>query len=321
MKSACDIFDQFRDASALTEDDRADFFIFTQDTQHVEDAAMAVSGLTLWLIEKEWNQKYFQWLLDAYNLYAKQLPDIVIERLIVGVLLVMMRYDRYIRENEKLLNAIQDVLTDAPELAYTALCNIARTSQIKRLEALNQQMTKELMPLMNKMGGEEFFDVIRKYQEDLDHVAKMQLDQNFLLFKSSYHSSFFTSRAANWLLPWNDEQLMNLPKEEREQMQDILDIWPMCDSDKYAMLSIAPSLRNSLRENLQVDMLHQVGDTLGISLIVTNGYVQQLYRYFRLSSFTNASPFELVPYMRDMLTYRLVVVGEKARQTINVLLK
>ena len=54
--------------------------------------------------------------------------------------------------------------------------------------------------------------------------------------------------------------------------------------------------------------------------IVTNGYVQQMYRYFRLSSFTHGTPFDLVPYLRDTLVYRLVVVGENAKKTINELL-
>ena len=319
MKDACDIFDLYRDASVLGEEDRADFFVLIQDTASEEDGAMAVSGLTLRLLEKGWQMEYMQWLLDAYLQYAHMLSDIVSERMIVGIILVLIKHNVAIRENSQLWDSIQEVLTDAPELAFTALCNIARTSQVKRLEAFNQQMTKELMPLMSKMGSDEFFDVIRKHQQDIDQISKMQLDQNFLIFKGLYNTPFFTSRAANWLLPWSDQQLQNVEEDEREQLQDILDIWPMCDSDKYAMLSISPMLRNSLRENLQVDMLHQVGESIGLSMLVTNGYIQQLYRYFRLSSFTHGSPFELVPYLRDTLVYRWVVVGEKSRQTISEL--
>lgn len=325
MQNACDIFDLFRDLDSVSIESRADFLAIVQDVDNEEDGAMAVSGLTLSLLEKEWNSSYFQWLLDAYLKYAQSLSDMVVERLIVGMILVMVRHSVAIRDNQELLESVQDVFTDVPELAFTAICNIARTSQIKKLEAFNHQMTKELMPLMDKVGSDEFFDVIRKYQEDLNHIAKLQLDQNFLIFKTTYNVPFFTSRAANWFLPWSEKQLQNVVEEDREQLQDILDIWPMCDSDKYALLSVSPMLRNSLREQLQVDMLHQVGENIGMSLLITNGYVQQMYRYFRLSSFRLAavdkcSPFDVVPHLRDTLVYRLLVVGDRAHNTINELL-
>jgi hypothetical protein len=141
-----------------------------------------------------------------------------------------------------------------------------------------------------------------------------------LIFKSAYYSEFFRSRAANWFYPWTDEQLVNAPENEREQLQDMLNLWPMCDSDKYALLGMSGMIRETLKNQIQGDMLSQVGDSIGHANIITNGYVQQLYRYFRLSSFTHGTPFELVPYLRDMLVYRLVVVGENAKKVINELI-
>ena len=78
-------------------------------------------------------------------------------------------------------------------------------------------------------------------------------------------------------------------------------------------------IRDTLKGQLQGDLMAQM-DTLGHANIVTNGYVQQLYRYFRLSSFTQSTPFDLVNYMRDTIVYRLVVVGERAKQAINQIL-
>jgi hypothetical protein len=54
--------------------------------------------------------------------------------------------------------------------------------------------------------------------------------------------------------------------------------------------------------------------------IVTNGYVQQLYRFFRLSSHTKAKPFELANHLRDLMVYRLIVVGDRAKLSISELL-
>ena len=93
----------------------------------------------------------------------------------------------------------------------------------------------------------------------------------------------------------------------------------MCDSDKYALLGMSSMIRDTLKGQLQGDLRAQM-DALGHTEIVTNGYIQQLYRYFRLSAFTQSTPFDLVGYLRDTIVYRLVVVGERAKQVINELL-
>lgn len=317
MTNAYDIFDFYRDAVILQEDDCADFLVIVQDTNAPADGAMAVSGLTLALLEREWSKEKMLLLMKAFALSS---TDMVRERVIVGLLLLMMKYNTIIRENTDLLDTIQEILTDEPELSFTALCNIARTAQVKQLEKFNQQMAKDIMPLMNQVGSDEFYDVIRKHQGEMERIARLHLDQNFLIFKTAYHTDFFRSRAANWFHPWTDEQLLNLPEEEREQLQEMIDLWPMCDSDKYALLGMSNMIRNTLKGQLQGDMLSQIGDQLGNATIITNGYVQQLYRYFRLSSFTHNTPFDLVPYLRDTLVYRLVVVGEKAKRSINELM-
>ena len=317
MIQATDIFNFYRDSAFLTEDDCADFLVIVQDSNSPMDGPMAVSGLSLSLLERDWSKEKVLLLMKAFSLTSS---DMVRERIIVGLLLILMKYNTIVRENIDLLDTIQDVLTDEPELSFTALCNIARTSQVKHLEKFNQQMAKDIMPLMNQVGSDEFYDVIRKHQGEMERIARLHLDQNFLIFKTAYYTDFFRTSAANWFSPWNDEQLQNLPEEERGQLQEMIELWPMCDSDKYALLGMSHVIRDTLKGQLQGDMLSHMGDSLGHATIITNGYVQQLYRYFRLSSFTHGTPFELVPYLRDTLVYRLVVVGDNAKRTINELL-
>jgi hypothetical protein len=249
-----------------------------------------------------------------------QTADIVRERIIVGIILLLVKHNAIVRLQTDMHDMIQDVLTDEPELSFTALCNIARTSQVKYLEQFNQKMTKDIMPLMNKVGSDEFYEVISKHQSEMERIARLNLDQNFLIFKSSYYTDFFRSRAANWFYPWTDEQLVNVPEDEREQLREMMRIWPLCDSDRYALLGMTNMLRDTLREQFQGDMLAQMADTTGHATIITNGYVQQLYRYFRLSSFTHGTPFDLVAYLRETWVYRLIVVGDKAKRAINELL-
>lgn len=317
MLNPCEIFDNYRVIEVLHEDDYADFLVLVQDVTRPTDGAMAVAGLTLSLLEGHWNNERFMLLLKAYSLAQEEL---IRERVIVGLLLVAMKYNTILRENTNLWDPIQEVLVDEPELGFTALCNIARTARIKLLEQFNQQMTKDMLPLMNQVGSDDFYDVIRKHQGEMERIARLHLDQNFLIFKTAYQTPFFQERAANWLKPWDDNQLLNVEEEEREALEEMMRVWPMCDSDKYALIGMSKMIRAVIRGQLQGEMLEQMGDTMGHVGIVTNGYVQQLYRYFRLSSFTQATPFDLVPYLRDTWIYRQLVVGAKARKTINDIL-
>ena len=161
MRNAYDIFDFYRDSVVLSEDDCADFLVIIQDTIVPEDGAMAISGLTLSMLERDWSKEKLLLLMKAFSLNA---AEIVRERIIVGLILLLMKYNAIIRDKTDLLDGIQDVLTEEPELSFTALCNIARTSQVKHLEKFNQQMAKDIMPLMNQVGSDEFYDVIRKHQ-------------------------------------------------------------------------------------------------------------------------------------------------------------
>lgn len=318
MTNACDIFDYYRTKEVLNVEDYSDFLVIVQDEEMPDDGAMAIAGLTLSLLEGQWHDERMMLLLKAFSLSSK---EEISERIVVGLLLVMMKYNTLIRENDSLWEPIQEVLTANPELSFTALCNIARTNQVKYLEKFNQQMAKDIIPLMNQVGSDDFYDAIRKHQTEMERIALLHLDQNFLIFKTAYQTPFFQERAANWLKPWNDDQLMNVPEEDREQMQEMLNVWPMCDSDKYALIRMPNNLLNMMKGQFQPEMFDALGDSLGNSPIITNNYVQQLYRYFRLSSFSRGAPFDLVVYMRDMLVYRWIVVGEKARQTINEILK
>jgi hypothetical protein len=71
-----------------------------------------------------------------------------------------MVHDQYIRRDKELLGEIQEVLTYAPELSFTALSNIARTTQMKHMEQFNAQLEQELLPLMHNRASNEFYDII-----------------------------------------------------------------------------------------------------------------------------------------------------------------
>ena len=310
------IFDNYRLLDTLSHEDEADFRVFLQDPDNLEDGLMAVAGLTLNLLENHWSEHKLMTILTSCDGIAPEM----FERMVVGVILIMMRYDREIRHNQTLLEDLQEVLTFAPELSFTALSNIARTTQIKRMEQFNRQLTQELMPLMNDRHSNEFYDIIRSRQSEMEHIAKMHLDQNFLIFREFYSTPFFRNDASNWLLPWNDKALLNVKEEDRDDVAGLLDLWPLCDSDKYALCQMYDSFKGVIKSQLSVDSLKEVGLDMPKNQIVTNGYVQQLYRFFRLSSHTQIRPFDLAYHLRDLMVYRLIVVGERAKESIDQLL-
>lgn len=277
---------------------------------------MAIAGLTINLLENPWNQDHLMLLITCCDGISPE----GFERVVVGLLLAMMQHDTYIRRDRNLLGEIQEVLTYAPELSFTALSNIARTTQMKRMEQFNAQLTKELLPLMNDRASNEFYDIIRSRQSEMEHIAKMHLDQNFLLFREFYSTPFFRAQAANWLLPWTDEALLSIDEEDRHEVESLMQLWPLCDSDKYALCHMYKSFKQMIKSQLSVDSLREVGMDMQGKTIVTNGYIQQLYRFFRLSSFAKTKPFDLANKLRELLVYRLVVVGSQAQQSISQLL-
>ena len=311
-----EIFEYYRTHTAFSEDDMADFCVYVQDPINTTDGMMAIAGLTINLLEHSWNEDNLMLMLTNCDGISPE----AFERVVVGLLLVMMQHDTHIRRDRVMLGEMQEVLTYAPELSFTALSNIARTTQMKRMEQFNAQLTKELMPLMNNRETNEFYDIIRSRQSEMEHIAKMHLDQNFLIFREFYSTPFFREHAANWLLPWTDDALLNIQEEDREDIEGLIQLWPMCDSDKYALCQMYPSFKSLIKSQLTVDSLREVGMDMSGKTIITNGYIQQLYRYFRLSSFTHIKPFELAFKLRDLLVYRLVIVGTKAQQAINKLL-
>lgn len=314
--SANEIFDYYKSATSFSQDDVADFYVYTQDSTNPTDGLMAIAGLTINLVENKWNKDNLMLLITCCDGISPE----GFERVVVGLLLTMMQHDTLIRRDRALLSEIQEVLTYAPELSFTALSNIARTTQMKRMEQFNAQLTKELLPLMNDRASNEFYDIIRSRQSEMEHIAKMHLDQNFLLFREFYSTPFFREQPANWLLPWTEDALLNIDEEDRIEVESLMQLWSLCDSDKYALCHMYKSFKHMIKSQLSVESLNEVGMNMQGKTIVTNGYIQQLYRYFRLSSFSKSKPFDLAYKLRDLLVYRLVVVGSQAQQSINQLL-
>ena len=52
LTSACDIYDNYATSVTLSEEDCAEFLVLVQDVSHPVDGMMAVSGLTMSILEE-----------------------------------------------------------------------------------------------------------------------------------------------------------------------------------------------------------------------------------------------------------------------------
>ncbi len=310
-----ELFDYYRTTGPLNEEDFLDYVSWVQDAPDITKSAMAVSGLTLSLLENNWDRKRIEFLAMSAN--SRLTSGIVTERALIGLLLVMIMYDTDVRTDQTLIDTLQDSLLSNPELTFSALCAIARTAQVRRVEEYNRCMAKELQPLLSEQSTENLYDVFQHHQQEIERINRLQLDQNFLFFKDAYQTPFFRERAANWFIPWTEKALQNINEEDREHVQKLLNVWVMCDSDKYALGSMYPILRKTIQERIPLDSLvsNKKTDTS------VNGYVQQMYRFFLLSPFTQTKPFDIIPQLREKIVYRWVVVGQQAQETISELLQ
>lgn len=317
--TAGEIFDYYRTTRALTEDDKLDFVSFVCDTPNLTEGAMAVAGLTLSLIENGPDEERLQMLVNTIHADTQ---DIILERAIVGLLLLMIEHDAVLRNNMQCLDLCQEALTNDLEITFTALCNIARTTQVGRVVRCNQNLTKDILPLLQNNQQTEIQPIIQRYRDEMVAIAQLHLDQNFVFFKDLYKMPYFRGSAANWLLPWSEDALLNIPEDDREDVHELLSKWPICDSDKFALINnkMYKMLKNVIQDRLQMDSLGEMGIAMGGEDIITNQYTQQLYRFFQLSPFTQVNPFEKAFRLRETMVYRLVVVGKAAQDTIGELL-
>ena len=105
MRNAYEIFDYYREAVVLTEDDCADFLVLVQDLSAEAEGAMAVSGLSLALLERDWSKEKVLLLMKAFQL---QTADIVRERIIVGIILLLVKHNAIVRLQTDMHDMIQD---------------------------------------------------------------------------------------------------------------------------------------------------------------------------------------------------------------------
>jgi hypothetical protein len=284
-----DLFDIFRTREAVEVEDLADYQVILLDTEQPTQAAMAITALTLYQLEHGYDRGRFQMLLWAMS---KHCANVVRARAIVGLLLVCARLNV---TDEWALEQMAELLSFESELAFDAWVAILQTGKPK------------------------------------------VYDPNLEMVKPIYGMQPFTKAPELFFEPFEREQLGEMDEFEWRLADMFFETMNVCDSDKYALLVILkqylPVIVEQLREQeIDLEQLEYVDINFQKMMMISNGknqlqrrdaeltevenYVQQLYRYIRLSRHTPLRLTENLSELRNTMIDRMVVVGKEKRDEI-----
>lgn len=277
-----DLFHIFRTTEAVEVEDLADYQVILLDTEQPTQAAMAITALTLYQLEHGFDRGRFQMLLWATS---RNCADNVRARAIVGLLLVCARLNV---TDQWALEQMAELLSYESETAFEAWCAILQTAK-----------------------PEEY-------------------DQNFAMVKPLYNSQPFTNSPELFFEPFERGKVEDLDDFEWRVVDLFFDAMNVCDSDKYALLLVLkqylPMIVQQLKEqDIDLDSLEYVDLNFQRMMMISNGkhmlqkrdtelttvenYVQQLYRFIRLSRHTPLRVTENMGELRKTMIDKMVVVG------------
>ena len=287
-----DLFHIFQKNEAVEVEDLADFQVILLDKEQPTQAAMAITALTLYQLEHGFDRGRFQMLLWAMS---KHCADEVRVRAMVGLLLICGRMN--VTDNWA-LEQMAELLSYEHELAFDAWCAILQT------------------------GKPETYD------------------PNFEMVRPLYGTQAFTEAPELFFEPFERGKLEDLDDFEWKLVELFFKAMNVCDSDKYALLLVLkqylPVIVQQLSEqDIDIDSLEHINLNFQQMMMISNGqhklqrrdeeltheenYVQQLYRFIRLSRHTPLRLSEDINELRKTMIDKMVVVGAERRKVLEEL--
>ena len=287
-----DLFHIFQKSETVEVEDLADFQVILLDKEQPTQAAMAITALTLYQLEHGYERGRFQMLLWAMS---KHCAEEVRARAMVGLLLICGRLNV---TDQWALEQMAELLSYDNGLAFDAWVAILQT------------------------GKPETYD------------------PNFEMVKPLYGTQAFTNAPELFFEPFERGKVEDLDEFEWRLVDLFFDAMNVCDSDKYALLLVLkqylPVIVQQLKEqDIDIDSLEYVDLNFQRMMMISNGkhqlqrrdteltpvenYVQQLYRFIRLSRHTPLRLSEDVTELRKTMIDRMVVVGAERRKVLEEL--
>lgn len=259
-------------------------------------------------------------LLKSYVSLAD--VELKLRALINAVIVIYLYRDRIPYYNDvlsvlKTLDCEQDFASDI-QLIFTRLIHTRNTENISRKlsDIISPDIQRITSNFFDKLKGKspQSFDISEieenpQWQQWLDNSGitgkleelnelQMQGSDVFIATFARLKSYPFFNTLSNWFLPYHDNcsVVSNALGGTKHPLTSLFNVMPfLCDSDKYSMLlymSQAPeSQRNMIlgqfdaqREQLQELQSEQAQSVIKMRDNITNRYIQDLYRFFKLFS-------------------------------------
>ncbi|WP_068702096.1 tetratricopeptide repeat protein [Paludibacter jiangxiensis] len=313
--------EMFRSLWLIQEVDADSFkLLLASDTIDPVDKSFAISALTLNLV-RQFNAERIGLLADACM--HKQ-PEVRL-RALVGLALALAIYNARLPFYDGIRQRLA-LLSDDPKFAKALVTIIIQFARTSETDKISQKMQQEILPEMMKLAPQvkdkidfdnmssaeewedknpEWQDLIEKsgVGDKLREMSELQLegaDVYMNTFAQLKHYPFF-NELPNWFLPFDTghSTVVDLFAENNQMMQLLLNNAYLCNSDKYSlaisMKQIAESQRKSMMQAFkleaeQIDELKKSDlnmETETYERQVSNQYIQDLYRFFKLFAYRN----------------------------------
>jgi tetratricopeptide (TPR) repeat protein len=294
--------------------------LLSSDFIPANDKAFFVTALTLFLL-RQFNEDRLGLLLNA----CLHQDELVRQRALVGLWIVAGRYDERLPFYHNFDEQFQQLKEDAKFLSSmkTIMIQFIRTAET---EKISKKIQEEILPEMMKIAPqlkdkldmeswtspEEWEDKNPDWQEMIEQsgVADKLMEMSELQMQGAdvYMNTFaqlkqypFFGEAMNWLLPFDKtySAIADLFNKQHDLFNALVNSGFLCNSDKYSLAfslkSLPESQRNTMMQAFKIENEQykeamrdgQVIPTDRMAEQLSNQYLQDLYRFFKLNPYRN----------------------------------
>ena len=303
---------------------------------NANDLSLLVSAVTLSLFMNFDIEKLF-WLMEAF--YHKDIQ--VKTRAEVGFAIVVYLYDKIYRYPgiETRISIVQE---EMPSLADDLQAIFLQIIRSKDTERISKTMRDEIVPEVMKniqqkmdnrtedeseeldMNPDWMFDLGPKLNNKMSKIAELQQeggDINMVSFSRLKNFTFF-NELHNWFMPFytmHSEVIKALGAHQEGQnklQMKILQTGMFCNSDNYSMimvmLQMPPEKRQMAFSGLQHEQMEEMLEEANIEKLAMRSrsaeasrrfYIQDLYRFFKLSAFAKEIDYNIFDHPIRPYTY------------------
>lgn len=321
---ASEIFNSIFISPRATEEDYKDYVSFiNSDEVNSSEKCLMISALTLSLFHR-FDSKKMQVLMNAININDIQLKARATVGLIVIMQMYDIRWNFYTELQTQLEVLAENA--DFKKIFLRIIIQLIRARETEKIsKKITEEIIPEMMRFNHlagkKLNIEELLgdgDLSEKnpeWKKELNESGlanKLQEYSNLQMEGADvFHSTFsglknfpFFSDISNWFLPFETNysqisSIFGIGKGSDLLKTAIVDSNHMCNSDKYSfclnLLQIPSSQRELMlgkmgAESEELKQLQREAAELNTNIneeIVSNQYIQDLYRFFKLNPYKN----------------------------------